>query len=288
MTPLLVLDSHYLCHRAFHAQGELSFKGKPTAVVFGFLKSIVQLKEEFQTDRVVFCFEHPELKRREIFPGYKKRRHDRRTPQEVANYRRLAEQIAALREDYLQRIGFSNVFCFPGMESDDIMAAISRSQKNVILVTADADLWQCLSEEVCIYVPTKQKLLTRHWFVREYGFEPRRWALVKALAGCHSDCVPGIAGVGEATAIRYVRGQLAPTRKAFLDIRSDAGRAVVRRNRQLVELPFAGCPEPVLRPDAVTEEGWLSVCKELGMRSLAGRPPILSRIRHQHGQGRFF
>jgi len=287
--PLLVIDVHYLCHRAFHSsQKELTWKGRATGVIFGFLKSISFLKDEFQTDQIAFCFEHPHLFRRDIYPPYKRRRHTKvKTPEEVKAYSSLIGQISLLHKIYLPKIGFRNVFCFRGMESDDIMAALARDcpdNEEAILVTADNDLLQCLKPNVTIYSPQKQKLFTQDWFVSTYGIEPREWAKVKAIAGCNGDEVEGIVGIGEKTALKYMTGALDMTSKAWKSITSSEGKATVRRNRPLVELPYEGCPSPKLREDQVTKQAWVETCGLLGMRSISGHPPVATRKLMSYGK----
>lgn len=273
--PLLVLDCHYLCHRAFHAQGKrLAWEGRATGVIFGFFQSILSLKEEFSTERVAFCFESPNLRRKKIYPAYKARRHLKtNTPDEQVALNELHVQISQLRKRYLPEVGFKNIFCFAGMESDDIMARFAQVPEETILVTSDSDLWQCLSERVSIYQPINQKLLTHEWFLNKFGFAPKKWAIVKAIAGCNGDGVSGIAGVGEITAAKYLQGKLPFKSVAYKKIVSEEGKAVIRRNRDLVSLPMDGCPVPELQEDVLGVEGWQKVCSELGFKSLLQRPP---------------
>lgn len=278
MKTWLVIDVSYMCHRAFHTAKHLSWGGKPTGVVFGFLKSIGLLKQEFQTDRVAFCFEHPKLKRREIYPQYKMRRHTERSPKEVREIGVLKQQIIQLQQEYLPRIGFENVIAHHGYESDDLMAQIAAycpKDEEVVLVTADSDLYQCLRPNVIMYSPQKQKVFTERWFKKTYGIEPKLWAMVKAIAGCHGDEVKGVPGIGEKTALKFVQRCLPTKSKAFNQIFCAEGKAIVRRNRRLVELPFEGCPVPILTEDKVDTRGWQAVCERLGMKSIAGTPPIL-------------
>ena len=289
-SPLLVLDCHYLCHRAFHAQGkQLAWKGRATGVIFGFFQSILSLKEEFATERIAFCFESPKLKRKQIFPEYKAHRHNREfTLTEKQAMTELHVQINQLRTRYLPQVGFKNIFCFEGMESDDIMARLAqRRQDEVILVTSDSDLWQCLSDTVSIYQPVGQKLLTRDWFVSKFDFEPRKWAVIKAIAGCAGDGVPGLPGVGEITAAKYLQGKLPFTSKAYQKITGEDGKFMIRRNRDLVCLPLDACPTPDLQEDKLTTEGWQKVCQELGFKSLLQRPPWFSKNKTYERQQRF-
>lgn len=276
--PLLVLDTHYLAHRAFHVSKDLSWGGVATGVIYGFLKSVISLGDEFQTDRMAFCFEHPILYRRNIYPAYKRKRYSKEyTKEEEKQYADFKGQIKALRKRYLSMIGFRNVFCVKGMESDDVMAAIALSidpSDSAILVTADSDLYQCLRSNIHIFSPQKRKILTAEWFQEKYGIPPRKWALVKAIAGCTGDEVRGVGGVGEVTALQYVKGELKDTSTAFKAITSCESRAIVVRNRRLVQLPYEGCPMPEIVDDKVDGKGWRDVCRALGMRSLISRPPL--------------
>lgn len=277
--PLLVIDCHYLCHRASHSAGHLSFGGVSTGVAFQFLRSITTFKDEFQTDRIAFCFEGKNLIRKRIYPDYKNKRKAERTDEEKKNDDLLSRQIRALREEHLPEIGFSNIFSLTGYESDDLMAAIANhSTSDVVLITSDSDLYQCLRPNVTIYSPQKQQLITEGWFRSTYKVSPAQWALVKAIGGCSTDNVKGIKGVGEATALKYVQGSLPQSTKAFSDIRCSEGRRIVRRNRDLVELPFARCPVPILLEDKISAGAWRSVCGRLGLRSIASRLPIAAGL----------
>lgn len=261
--------------------GHLEYQGVKTGVIFQFLKTIGQLKDEFQTDRIAFCFEHPHLFRRDFYPDYKKRRNARvMTEEENAARTELNQQISELRTVYLPRIGFKNIFCDNGYESDDLMAALAKSvspHDEMILVTADSDMYQVLAPNVMIYSPQKQKLLTCEWFVKRYKIFPRQWAVVKAICGCISDEVPGIKGIGEITALSYLQGHIKEGTSAHNSITSPEGKKIVRRNRALVELPFKGCPIPKLVEDKLDVKGWQETCAKLGMKSLAGKPPIATR-----------
>jgi len=281
--PLLVLDCHYLCHRAFHSQKDLSFEGIKTGVIYGFLAAIGALKNQFQTDRIAFCFEGATLWRRIYFPAYKQKRiqyEEKADPVKLKARGDLCRQIDELRLRHLPRIGFGNIFYFPGHESDDIMAEMARKQEGeVILVTSDADMYQCLSPRVSMFSPQQKKFFTDEWFRKEYGTFPKNWALVKAMAGCATDGVPGIPGVGEETALKFIKGELPRHHKIYEVIKSAEAKEIVSRNRRLVELPFSdpGVPEIKIEDDVISQKGWNEVCLKLGIRSMVGRAPVYSR-----------
>lgn len=288
--PLLLLDAHYLCHRAFHAEshsrgGRLQHKGELTGVIFGFLKSLLVFQEQFQSNRLVFCFDHPRLRRKLEFPAYKANRHKpsghgEKDEEAAALRKEFSIQVQQLRNRWLPEIGFRNVFCSLGMESDDILARIALDapkDQEVIIITADMDLLQCLRRNVSVHSPSKNRTYTREWFVETYGLRPGKWARVKAIAGCSSDNVPGIKGVGEVTAVKYLRSRLTHETAAHKAITSGQGQKIIERNLKLVRLPHPACPYYDIQEDAVTKSGWRYVCGQLGMRSIAGQPPILIR-----------
>lgn len=275
MRILLVFDVHNLCYRAWHALPALSSGSRFTEVVFGFLRSVELLSNEYATRDFAFCFDHTVSIRKEIFPDYKSRRRDKLTPEECKARARLAEQINRLRQDYLPQAGCLNVYQQHGVESDDLMAAIARRfslipNTEIVLVSSDNDLFQCLSENVMIHLPGKrgsEARVTHKSFLKKYGLQPHQWAHVKAIAGCKTDSVPGVPGVGEVTALKYIRGELVTTSTAYHKIRSPQAQAVIRRNRQLVELPLPECREREVFFDLWDGGKWKEMQRNLGMRS---------------------
>jgi 5'-3' exonuclease len=272
-SPWLIFDCHYLCHRAFHTTQELSYEGMATGVIYGFLRAVTKLKEDLGARDCVFCFEHKTLHRREIFPDYKKKRRREMDEQELEAYRSLAHQIKLLRKEYLPRIGYKNILCQRGMESDDLMAAVaSRIKSECYIITGDSDMYQCLSPTCSIYDPRTLHLKNEQWFKSKYGISPNRWALVKAMSGCHSDGVPGIKGIGEKTALRYITGTLPEKSKAYALIK--ANQKTIQSNMRLVRLPYTGCRYPFIKKDTLDYTGWADVCKELGIRTIVSRERI--------------
>jgi DNA polymerase-1 len=269
-TTWLILDVSYLCHRAFHTTGGLTHKDIPTGVIYGFLRDVVGLCEQHDTPNVVFCFDREDNKRKKVLPEYKSTRHADKTPDEIKARKELLRQIKNLRIDYLPRIGFSNILSEIGYEADDIIASVCLNSigpdDEAIIVSADEDLFQLLSGQVRIWNPHKGKAYTLQAFTRDYGITPRQWARVKAIAGCRGDDVPGVAGVGDKTAAKYLRGECRPDSKAFIDIEKWKRRT--KQNMRLVRLPFEGTPVFELAPDRFSIKGWRSVIEDLGMRSL--------------------
>lgn len=292
--PLLLIDVSYMAYRAFHAMGALAHGGEGVAVAFGVLRDVVGLQNQFQTGRCVFAFDHPAPKHRAaILPTYKASRRARYLEESAeekearADFRR---QLAALYKTHLPAAGFANVFAAAGYEADDIIAKVVQRLppgEEAIIVSSDADLWQLLRPGVVVWNPQKAKLLTATGFALKWGIEPDRWADVKAIAGCSGDDVPGVPGVGEATAAKYLRGELGAHTKAHAAIEDRF--AMWQENLKLVRLPYYGTPDFEIRPDGVTEETWCGVADALGAKSLRVAVPRTatkkSKGRKRNGKG---
>ena len=271
----LILDCNYLAHRAKHVFGELSDKGSATGVVYGFLKDILTLRERFDTNRFIFCWDYGKNLREKAYPLYKQNRRVKvleDDEQEFENAFRL--QVDQLRGIYLHTIGYRNIFYQEGYESDDVIAIACQNLvpdlEEGIIVTADQDLFQLIRRNIDWYNPRSKELVTKVRFEKTFGISPRKWAKVKAIAGCTSDNVKGIEGVVNKTAIQYLRKELKKTTKAYKNIKA-GWKNTVLRNRTLVELPYKGTKPIRLVEDKVTQKGWDKVTKALGMRGIRYR-----------------
>lgn len=275
--PWLLIDAPHLAYRAYYSTGGLTHNGKLTGVVFGFLRELSNLAERFDTDRVGFFFEGGKLHRSAVFPGYKLRT-------DTQERKEVKAQIKLLKDHVLPKLGFRNVFSYPGYEADDLIAqAVTQLCLNgrpLVIVSGDKDLLQLLHKpNVSVYDPKAKRSTTFDKFTKVMGISPAFWPRVKALVGCTTDSLPGLDGVGEATAIKFVNGTLpthlvryAQCRKAVADPDS-----VFHRNLKLVTLPYEGTPDMVFLKDELTREKWRAVCEEYGLRSLLHHLPVGGR-----------
>jgi DNA polymerase-1 len=265
----MVIDANYLCHRAFHVFGKLSHQGMGTGIAYGVLRDVREWADRFQTDMIVFGFDSLGSKRKLIYPEYKaNRKRKEKTDDEIEAYNQFLEQVDTLQHTLLPSIGFNNIFSREGFEGDDILGSVSRDQRlnhEVILVSSDEDMYQLLHTNVSMWNPRAKKLQTLKWFREEYGIAPKQWRDVKAIAGCTSDNIKGIAGVGEKTAVKYITGEINTSTKAYKSIESKKGKAIAARNMPLVSLPFKGTPHFRLRQDEVTERSWERALRFMGI-----------------------
>ena len=268
MSTTLLIDVSYLAHRAKHTTGGLSFNGQPTGVIYGILQTLDQLVEQFRPDRFVWAFDSGGPgKRGELLATYKGNR-GAKTPEEEELNEQMYVQVFRLRSKILPALGFRNVFWQRGYEADDIIAYVAERLKpdeEGIIVTSDEDLWQCLRSNVVWHSPGKGKTVTEASFKEKWGLPTTMWPDVKALAGCKTDNVEGISGIGEFRAAQWFLGKLKPDSESYKLISENIG--VHARNVPLVRLPFPGTSVPALQDDEPSQTERMRIEQELGFRA---------------------
>lgn len=277
MKTWLILDVSFLCHRNLYAMGNKmssvddSGVSQATGVLFGLFRDIGGLQKLHNTKNIVFCFDHGQSKRCEILTGYKKTRKKKReqyTEEEKQAYAEMQKQITMLRKEYLPEMGFKNILSSKGYEADDLIAQCCLNlpdDDNAILVGSDKDLYQLLSKRVSLWNPTKKEMITRNIFKETYKIKPKQWIMVKAIAGCSGDDIPGIDGVGDITAAKYLSGELKKGKKYDSIVN---GESKWQSNIPLVSLPYEGCPNVEFQDDEFDTDKWNAVMRRLGMKSM--------------------
>lgn len=273
MTLILLVDSHYLSHRAFHTTGQLTYKEEATGVAFGFLREIDNLTQRYHPDIIMFAFDYDGPGIREgIYPEYKyTRRNKVRSDEEKESYLLFKDQVKKLKKKILPELGYNNIFSQRGYEADDIIAYFAERTSDfntATIVTADNDMWQCLAHNISWYNPSskaKNKKVTASLFKHKYNIDPAMWASVKALAGCKTDDIEGIRGIGEITAAQWFAGTLDKKSKKYKTISDNI--EVHNRNIKLTRLPLNGLELPELVADEVTDEKKMKTQFDLGIRA---------------------
>jgi DNA polymerase-1 len=269
-----ICDVSNLSWRAFHSTGGLSYQGSPTGVVFGVLGTILQLEEEFGPCAFVFCFDSPTSKRKEVCKDYKQNRIPKVQLTDEQQQRLLGvyTQIQDLKTKHLPNIGFQNIFQQDDYEADDLIAYICKNlpkKDRAVIVSSDQDLFQLISPRIKMYDPRKKFLWTVGRFRKKYKLrDPKIWATVKAIAGCKSDSIKGVPGVGEKTAIQFLRLELLDSSKKYQKILSPEGLKIRKRNLPLVRLPYPGVQPMELKRDKKLD--WSETLRSLGIKSFGG------------------
>lgn len=267
----ILIDSPGLCHAAKHVMGDLTMEEKRVGVIFGFLNQILKLAKDLESHKLVFLWDSRYSLRKVIFPGYKSSRTNNKSDEDKKLDEIAFQQFDELRDKILPEIGFKNVFQKVGVEADDLIASIvsNRENEDFIIVSTDNDLLQILGPNTFLFSPRTKKLYTIEDFKFNYpGLHPKDWAVVKAIAGCKSDSIPGITGVGESTAVKYLQRKLLPKHTVYQKIMSLEGQEIINRNKKLTYLPFEGTPNLDIVPDQLVMDNLFEICTRLKFRSL--------------------
>jgi len=203
---LLLLDGHSLAYRAFYALPVENFStttGQPTNAVFGFTSMLINVLRDEKPTHVVVAFDVSKATfRLEQFPEYKANR--AKSPPE------FAPQVDLIRE-VLQTLGIT-VVGVEGYEADDVIATLARRARNqamtVDIVTGDRDSFQLVDDKITVLYPRKGvsdlARMTPAAVEEKYGLTPVQYPDFAALRGDPSDNLPGIPGVGEKTATKWI------------------------------------------------------------------------------------
>jgi len=268
----IIVDCHFLCHRAKHSLKGLSHNEKQTGVIFGFLKTLLMLSQMLKSNKFIFAWDSSKSIRREIYPNYKKREISD-DPEKIELEKISRPQFAILRRHILPKIGFINNFYLEGYEADDIIASVVLENEDSIIVSSDNDLYQLLDKS-SMFDLGKKSYYTRKDLMEEYGVSPEQWKNVKCVAGCKGDAVDGIrymrgnkeVKVGYNVATKYVTGTM--KKGNVLDaILSKEGQETIKINKPLVVLPFEGTPKFDLNEDRLSLDRFMDICYEYQMLS---------------------
>ena len=202
----MLLDGNSLAFRAFYALPAENFKtqgGLTTNAVYGFTAMLINLLRDEGPSHIAAAFDvSRQTFRSEKYPEYKAGRSA--TPDEFRGQIDITKEV-------LVALGIT-VLAEPGFEADDIIATLATQAENegyrVLVVTGDRDSLQLVSDDVTVLYPIKGvSELTR--FTPEavedkYGLTPTQYPDFAALRGDPSDNLPGIPGVGEKTATKWI------------------------------------------------------------------------------------
>mgnify|MGYP000923019118 CR=1 FL=1 len=241
-TPLFLVDGSAYIYRGYHAFRDLARSdGFPTSALFMIFRLLFKILKEQEPRHLVFFLDGkgPTF-RSNIYAAYKANREAMPEP--------LARQLAPLRQG-LALLGVP-VIIPQGAEADDGIASLAARfspSLPVVIVGADKDLKQCLSDRVALYDPSgkTERLTTLADFTAECGIAPASWPDLQALVGDTSDNIPGIPGVGPKTAAGILRDCssldgffAAPEQVANAKLRDKLlnARELIDRNRKLIRL----------------------------------------------------
>ena len=274
-TDILICDGNAICHRSIHTTGELKYNGEFTGIKYGFFSQLYTILQKYKPENICFVWDSRSSKRKEIYPSYKEKRSKKKkemTREEKIFYGKCFEQFDELYEEILPKIGIKNNYKVKGLEGDDLIASICFNNKgSKAIATSDNDMYQLLNEKTVIYDIRKKKQFTKDDFFKKYSINTNEWGMIKCIAGCDTDEVEGIKGVGVKTAIKYLNGNLKETSKIYKKIQLDDSYEIRERNFKLVVLPFEGTPKINVEKNNVNFNELKSVFLENGFYSFYER-----------------
>ena len=204
---LMAIDGNSIINRAYYGIRPLTTRdGLYTHAVFGFLTTLLRLREEEKPDAVCVTFDvHAPTFRHTADEAYKATR--KPMPEE------LRMQMPVLKE-VLDALNIPR-YELEGWEADDLLGTISRkceaSDWECVVVTGDKDSLQLITDKTKVKLvstrmgQTTTKDMTPAAFREQYGFDPIHMIDLKALMGDASDNIPGVPGVGEKTAMDLIQ-----------------------------------------------------------------------------------
>jgi len=210
MEKLLVIDGNSIMNRAFYGLSGKNMltnkEGIPTNAVYGFLNILFKVLSEDNPTHIAVAFD---LKaptfRHKMYDGYKANR--KGMPDE------LAAQMPIIKE-VLDAMNITRVE-IEGYEADDILGTLAKKskEKNIetVLFTGDRDSFQLIEEGITVKLPstkggkTETEIYDTEKIFEKYGVTPIQLIEVKSLMGDASDNIPGVKGIGEKTALKYIQ-----------------------------------------------------------------------------------
>lgn len=203
---LVLLDTHAIIHRAYHALPEFTnSKGEPTGALYGLATMLFKIITELKPDYIVACYDLPKKTfRHEAYEGYKAGR--------AKTDDALIAQIIKSR-DFFKALSIP-IYEHEGYEADDMLGTIAEQCKrnkdiDVVIASGDMDTLQLvLDNKVQVYTLKKginDTILYNEEKVKErFGFLPKYLPDYKGLRGDPSDNIIGIKGIGEKTATSLI------------------------------------------------------------------------------------
>ncbi len=199
---ILLIDGNSILNRAFYGIKLLTnSKGVYTNAVTGFMNIYLKELEAVKPDcaAVAFDMKAPTF-RHKACDFYKANR--KGMPEE------LASQLPLIKE-LLKDLGIKTIE-LEGWEADDVLGSVSKlfadNGHEAFVLSGDRDNLQLIRDGVTVRLATTKETIAfdRDRFFEQYGTEPINLIDIKALMGDSSDNIPGVAGVGEKTALSLI------------------------------------------------------------------------------------
>ena len=206
MATVLLIDGHSQAYRAFFGvKAPLTTRsGEPTGAVFGFVRKLFNIVKDYAPEYIAVAFDTGDTWRHAEFEPYKATRDS--MPDDLRSQMTRIEQFLLAYE--------VPIVTYPNYEADDILGTLAnlaaQAGHHVLILTGDRDMFQLVTDQVNILYtrggPNPKTVVYGYDEISErYDLRPDQFVDLKALTGDSSDNIPGVAGVGEKTAIKFLR-----------------------------------------------------------------------------------
>lgn len=205
---LFLLDAYALIFRGYYALIKnpiINSKGQDTSAIMGFVNSLFDVIRREKPDHLAVCFDKDgSAERTELFEEYKANRDA--TPQVI-------KESIPIIQDILKAMNIP-VIELSGMEADDIIGTLAKQAEKlgyrIFMVTPDKDFAQLVSENIFMYRPARMGNGIEVWGIPEvqkrFGVDrPEQVIDYLGMMGDASDNIPGIPGVGDKTAKKFIQ-----------------------------------------------------------------------------------
>jgi len=200
--PVILVDGSSYLYRAYHALPPLTnSKGQATGAVKGVINMIRRLIKDYPDSPVAVIFDAKgKTFRDDIYPEYKANRPP--MPDD------LREQIQPIHQ-IIEAMGLP-LIVVDGVEADDVIgtyaAQASKQGRQVVVSTGDKDMAQLVNQHVTLINTMNDTVLDVEGVKEKFGIPPELIIDFLALMGDKVDNIPGVAGVGEKTALALLQG----------------------------------------------------------------------------------
>ncbi len=203
MPTLLLVDGSSYLYRAFHAMPNLrNRQGEPTGAIYGMLNMLRRLDSDYKAHDIAYkaCVFDAKGKtfRDDWYADYKANRPP--MPEE------LVLQIEAIHMG-VAAAGWP-ILMVDGVEADDVIGTLARQAAalglKVVISTGDKDLAQLVDPHITLVNTMSAEVLDEAGVLAKFGVPPARIVDYLALIGDTVDNVPGVAGVGPKTAVKWL------------------------------------------------------------------------------------
>jgi DNA polymerase-1 len=219
---LVLLDSHAIIHRAYHALPDFtSPTGEPSGALYGLSSMLLRIIADLKPDYLVACYDLPKpTMRHEAYAAYKANR-SKSDPALVAQIISSRKVFEAFSIPIYEKEGF---------EADDLLGTIAHILKDnddieVIIASGDMDTLQLVEKDrVKVYTLKKginDTIMYDEKAVKDrFGFDPILIQDYKGLRGDPSDNIIGIPGIGDKTATELILN-FGPIEKMYKTLKKD-------------------------------------------------------------------